>query len=76
MADYTDSELIELFDERAAVREFDGMTEAELGRMTEAQRVAHRRAAEQAAYWDLKKLVGSIKLPTVICDMARKFRSE
>ncbi|HRA48134.1 MAG TPA: hypothetical protein PK819_08705, partial [Thermomicrobiales bacterium] len=63
MADYTDVELIELFDERSAIREFDGITMFELNRMTPAQRDLHRRAAEQAAYWALRTLLGDVKLP-------------
>lgn len=73
MADYTDGELTELFDERAAIREFDGITMFELDSMTPAQRDLHRRAAEQAAYWDLRKLLGDVKLPEAIKEKARKF---
>ena len=73
MADYTDDELTELFEERAAIREFDGVTSSELDRMTESQRDLHRRAAEQAAYWDLRKLLGDVKLPEAILEKARKF---
>ena len=73
MAEYTDDELIELFDERAGIREFDGMTAFELNRLTPAQRELHRRAAEQAAYWDLRKLLGDVKLPAAILEKARKF---
>lgn len=69
----TDDELTELFDERAAIREFDGVTSSELDRMTESQRELHRRAAEQAAYWDLRKLLGDVKLPEAIKEKARKF---
>jgi len=73
---YTDAEIIELYDERAAIREYDGMTCFELERSTDAQRTMHRRAAEQAAYWDLKKLLGDVKLSAAILEMARKFRPE
>lgn len=76
MAEYTDTELIELFDERAGIREYDGMTEAELERLTPSQRTLHRRMCEQAAYWDLRKLLGDFKLPEAIKEMARKFRPE
>ena len=69
----TDDELTELFDERAGIREFDGLTATELDRMTSAQRDPHRRAAEQAAYWDLRKLLGDVKLPEAILEKARKF---
>jgi hypothetical protein len=69
----TDDELAELFDERAGIREFDGVTAFELDRMTAAQRDLHRRAAEQAAYWDLRKLLGDVKLPEAILEKARKF---
>ncbi len=73
MTDYTDAELIELFDERAGIREFCGMTCLELDLLTDSQRLLHRKAAEQAAYWDLRKLLGDVKLPAAILDKARKF---
>ncbi len=69
----TDAELIELYDERSAIREFDGMSCFELDSMTTAQRDLHRRAAEQAAYWDLRKLLGDFKIPEAIKAKARKF---
>ncbi len=69
----TDDELTELFAERSAIREFDGLTAFEMDRMTESQRDLHRRAAEQAAYWDLRKLLGDVKLPEAILEKARKF---
>ncbi len=69
----SDSELIELFDELAAIREFDGLTSLELDSMTTAQRDLHRRTCEQAAYWDLRKLLGDVKLPVEILERARKF---
>ena len=72
----SDSELIELFEERAGIREFDGITCFELDAMTDGQRDLHRRAAEQSAYWDLRKLLGDVKLPAAIWDKARKFRPE
>lgn len=72
----SDAELIELFDERSGIREYDGLTEADLDRLTPAQRTHHRRLCEQAAYWDLKKLLGDFKLPEAIKEMARKFRPE
>lgn len=71
--DYTDAELLELFNERSAIREFDGVTAFELDRMTADQRELHRLAAEQAAYWDLRKLLGDVKLPEAILEKARKF---
>ena len=71
--DYTDVELIELYDERAAIREFDGLTEVEIDGLTTTQRTHHQRTCEQAAYWDLRKLLGDFKLPEAIQEMARKF---
>lgn len=41
---YTEAELIEIFSERAAIREYDGLIE--------------RKQAEQAAYFDWRKIVG------------------
>jgi hypothetical protein len=76
MAEYTEDELIELWEERAAMREFDGLTLLEYDLLTPDQRALHRRASEQAAYYDLRKLVGNIPLPQVILDKARKFRPE
>ncbi len=69
----TDEEMLELYNERAGIREFDGMTCHELDAMTDGQRDLHRRAAEQAAYWDLRKLLGDVKLPAEILERARKF---
>lgn len=77
MPNYTPAELTALFDERAAIREFDGMTVLEYGLLTEEQRKLHRRAAEQAAYYDMKKLLGDhVRLPAAILEKARKFRPE
>ena len=62
-SDYTESELIELWEERAAIREFDGC-------MT-------RDRAEQAAYWDVKNMLGrEVKMPEEIRDRVRKFTRE
>ena len=60
---YTDNELIELWEERAAIREYDGgMT---------------REAAEKAAYWDVKNMLGrAVKMPEEIRDRVRKFTME
>jgi hypothetical protein len=74
MQQYTPAELMEFFNERAGIREFDGVTTLQLVLMSEDERVKHRRAAEQAAYWDLKKLVGNCELPPEIIEMARKFK--
>lgn len=60
--DYTEEELIELYEERAAIMEFDGGLT--------------REKAEQAAYWDWRKQVGSVVVPAVIRDKARKFASQ
>ena len=49
------------------------MTCLELDLLTDSQRLLHRKAAEQAAYWDLRKLLGDVKLPAAILDKARKF---
>jgi hypothetical protein len=60
---YTEQDLIELWEERAAIREFDGgMT---------------REAAEKAAYWDVKNMLGrKVKMPESIRDRVRKFVRE
>lgn len=48
-----DHDLIELYEERCAIREFDGGMD--------------RIEAERAAYFDLRKLVGSkVKMPEYI----------
>jgi hypothetical protein len=62
-SDYNEAELIELWEERAAIREFDGgMT---------------REAAEKAAYWDVKNMLGrEVKMPEEIRDRVRKFTRE
>lgn len=57
---WTEAELIELYEERAAIREHDGGM--------------NRREAEQAAYWDWRRTVGpKIPAPQWIRDRARKF---
>lgn len=68
--DYSDDELIELYEERAAIREFDASDlAAEHGSPEQ-----HRSWAEQQAYYDLRRLVGlSIPIPQYIRDLARKF---
>jgi hypothetical protein len=62
-SNYTEQDLIELWEERAAIREFDGgMT---------------REAAEKAAYWDVKNMLGrEVKMPESIRDRVRKFVRE
>ena len=60
---YTEDELIELFDERAAIREFDGGMS--------------RKDAEREAYYDLRRLVGNdVYIPEAIRELVRKFRPE
>lgn len=55
---YTERELIELYEERASIRQYDGgMT---------------RIAAEKAAYWDWRRIVGpGVSAPEYIRKMAR-----
>lgn len=57
--DYTEAELIEAYEERAAVREFDGGMP--------------RRLAEQKAYWDWRKQFPHVVVPQKIQDIARMF---
>jgi hypothetical protein len=58
---YTEAELIELWHERAAIREYDGGLD--------------RERAEQAAYYDLRRIVGQgVAVPEVVRDAVRKFR--
>jgi len=62
-SDYTEAELIELWEERSAIREFDGGMRRDL--------------AEQAAYWDVKNMLGrKVKMPEEIRDRVRKFGRE
>jgi len=63
MSNYTEADLIELWSERASIREFDaGMT---------------RDRAEQAAYWDVKNMLGrSVKMPEGIRHRVKKFNKE
>lgn len=59
---YTEQELIEIFEERAAIRQYDGGME--------------RKQAEQAAYFDWRKIVGKeVKVPDEIRKIVAKFRS-
>lgn len=60
---YTEQELIEIFEERAAIREYEaGMSRSE---------------AEKAAYFDWRKIVGDkVKVPEEIRKLASKFRKQ
>ena len=61
--EYTEAELIEIFEERAAIREFEGGMRRDL--------------AEKAAYWDWRKIVGNkVKVPEEIKKLANKFRQD
>ncbi len=62
VSNYTEAELIELYEERAAIMEYDGGLT--------------RREAEQAAYWELRKLVGREGVPERVREMGRKFITE
>lgn len=59
LANYTDTELLAYFNERAAVREFDGGTD--------------REHATVAAAVELRRVMG--KLPAVIADEVERVRS-
>lgn len=53
MHQWTDEELVELWEERAAIREYDGQLP--------------RKQAERAAYFDVRKIVGNkVPMPDVI----------
>lgn len=58
---FTEQELIEIFEERAAIREYDaGISRSE---------------AEKAAYFDWRKIVGDkVKVPEEIRKLASKFK--
>ena len=69
-----DIDLIERFDEIAAIRQYDGITAQELDAMTEAESAAWRRTCEQAAYFDLRRIVGpGVVMPAEIRQAANKF---
>lgn len=53
----TEKDIIELWEERAAIREFDGGMRRDL--------------AERAAYFDLRKLIGKFDVPDVIREKVR-----
>jgi len=55
--DLTDEELIFLWQERSAIMEIDGGLD--------------RKTAERAAYFDLRRLIGSVPVPQVIRDAVR-----
>jgi len=61
--DWTEQELIDLYEERAAIREYDGgMT---------------RKDAERAAYFDWRVIVGrGVAAPKWIVERAKLIRSE
>lgn len=63
MDQYTETELIEIYEERAAIREYDGGMS--------------RKEAERAAYFDWRKIVGrGIVAPEWIQERARLFRDK
>ena len=71
---YSDQDLIERFEEIAAIRQFDGLTSAELDAMTDEESAAWRRKCEQAAYFDLRRIIGpGVALPAKIKRLASKF---
>jgi len=57
---YTEDELIDLWEQIAAVREYDG-------EMT-------RKDAERAAYFDWRNIVGNVPVSEVMRDRVRKFK--
>lgn len=62
-SDWTDAELMDLYHERAAIREYDGGE--------------HRKSAEWLAYWDWRKLVGSqINAPRELQALITKLAKE
>ena len=61
--DWTEQELIDLYEERAAIREYDGGM--------------RRRDAERAAYFDWRVIVGhGVAAPEWIVERAKLIRSE
>ena len=63
MTIWTESELVELYEERAAVAEFDGGLP--------------REQAEQQAYFGWRQIVGpGVPVPDHIRKLAKKFHSE
>ena len=59
---YTEDELIDLWEQIAAVREYDG-------EMT-------REDAERAAYFDWRAIVGNVPVPEMMRDRVRKFNKD
>jgi hypothetical protein len=59
---YTEAELIDLWEQIAAIREYDG-------EMT-------REDAEQAAYFDWRVIVGNVPAPEAMRDSVRKFKGK
>ena len=57
---YTEAELIDLWEQIAAVREYDGEMS--------------RQDAEHAAYFDWRVIVGNVPVPEVMRDRVRKFK--
>lgn len=61
LIDWTEPELIELWSERAAIREHDGGMS--------------REEAEESAYYDWRKIVGpGVSVPVEIREKVRKFK--
>jgi hypothetical protein len=72
----SDADLIDLYNERSAIRYYDGITSSELDRMTDAERERWRIQCDQDAYYDLRRLVGrELAMPAEIVQRARKFGS-
>ena len=68
-----DADLIELWEERAAIMEFDAVSEIELNMMTDEQRKKNRKQADALAYYDLKKQFPDRVFPKQITERVRKF---
>jgi hypothetical protein len=56
-SEWNESDIIELWEERAAIREFDGGMRRDL--------------AERAAYFDLRRLLGKFVVPDAIREKVR-----
>lgn len=69
--DWTEEDFEQLWEERAAIREMDGLIEVSQRLESSAQREQRRREAERAAYWELRKLTGKRRFSKRVMEAAK-----
>ena len=70
----TDADLIDLYNERSAIRYYDSITSAELDAMNADQLASWAKQCDMDAYYDLRRLVGrDVPMPDEIRTRATKW---